>query len=99
MVNEEEVKKLANLARLYLNPEEVNKLTSDLNRIFSYMEVLNKVELNDIQPLSHVHGITNIYREDQNKELLTAEEALSNVPDKSGTFIKVPIIIDQDAGE
>ena len=63
------------------------------------MEVLNKVDIDGIEPLSHVHGITNVFREDKTEELLTSEKALSNVPDKSGTFIKVPIIIDQEGGE
>ncbi|MEZ4753802.1 MAG: Asp-tRNA(Asn)/Glu-tRNA(Gln) amidotransferase subunit GatC [Bdellovibrionota bacterium] len=99
MITEDDVKKLGELARLYLSDAEIKKLTPNLNNIFGYMEVLNKVNLEGIEPLSHVHGITNVYREDQAEKLISSEEALKNVPDKSGTFIKVPIIIDQEGGE
>jgi len=95
MVTKDDVLKIAELAALSVDEEEIESLTSDLNSILEYVAQLKEVEVADIEPMSHVHGITNVLREDKVTHSLPTEEALKNAPARSGRFIKTPIIISQ----
>lgn len=95
MIGEDEVRKIARLAHLKLNDSELMGFTKEVNSILDYINQLQKVDVSSIQPLSHVHGAVNIFREDEVKPSLSNEDALSNAPDTSGRFFKVPIIIEQ----
>ena len=95
MVDASEVSKIIRLAYLEVEDERLPKITSELNAILECIETLKKVNVANVEPMSHVHGSVNVYREDEIEEGLTTQEALSNAPDKSGAFIRVPIIIDQ----
>ena len=90
----EDILKIIKLARLSAENENLERLTTDFNSMLAYVEQLEKVNVDNVEPLSHVHGINNIFRTDLAENLLTTEEALSNAPDRSGNFIKVPIIIE-----
>ena len=95
MVSEEEVRKIIQLS--YLNVEEgrIAALTKEFNSILNYIEKLKEVDVTGVETMSHVHGFNNIFREDQIKPGLSTEDALKNAPDRSGDFIRVPLIIDQ----
>lgn len=95
MVDENEVRKIIKLAYLEVEDQRLPQITAELNAILDCVAVLNKVDVSNVEPMSHVHGSTNIFREDLVEPGLTTAEALSNAPDKSGAFIRVPIIIDQ----
>jgi len=95
MISDEDVSKIAQLAHLELNKDEVHSLTGELNSILGYVQQLEKTDVNHVTPMSHVHGINNIMRDDTVSEHLDSDEALKNAPDTSGRFIRVPIIIDQ----
>jgi aspartyl-tRNA(Asn)/glutamyl-tRNA(Gln) amidotransferase subunit C len=92
-----EVRKIASLARLDVQGEEVESLKGDLNEILAYIEKLNEIQTDDVEPLSHVHGAQNIFRTDESEDSPVREEILKNVPDRSGSFIRVPLIIDQES--
>jgi aspartyl-tRNA(Asn)/glutamyl-tRNA(Gln) amidotransferase subunit C len=105
MVNEDDLKKIANLARLEIEPSLISPIVSQLNNILSYVERLNQIDTTNVEPLCHVHGSTNVFREDRvvvglddsNPPVsgtLTLEETLSNAPEKSGRFFKVPLVIE-----
>lgn len=96
-IDSELVRKLALLARLELSDEETKSLTGDLESIFLYIETLNRLDVSDIEPLSHVHDSNNVFREDS---VATAEERdaiLVLAPDRSGAFIRVPLVIDHES--
>lgn len=95
MITEEDVKKIAKLAHLYVNDAERAGLTNELNAILGYVEQLNKIDVSGVSPLSHVHGVVNVFREDAVEPSLDNAQALSNAPDKSGRFIRVPLVIGQ----
>ena len=95
MLSKEEVLKIADLAHLTCEGEELEQLTKEFNAILEYVQQLEKVDVSDVEAMSHVHGSTNIFREDESKETLSTEEVLKNAPDSSGTFIKVPLVIEQ----
>jgi aspartyl-tRNA(Asn)/glutamyl-tRNA(Gln) amidotransferase subunit C len=65
----------------------------DLNTILEYMEQLNELDTSNVEPLSHVIEMTNVFREDVLRPGLTREEALRNAPAKTAKFFKVPKVI------
>lgn len=97
MISESDIVKLAKLSRLKLSPSETSKLTTDLNSILEYAKVLQSIDVSKIEPMSHVHGSTNIFREDAVRPSFPVEQTLANAPDSSGRFIRVPIVIDPGA--
>lgn len=64
MISEDEVKKLATLARLELEPSFTPVITGHLNSILDYVKRLNEVDTSNVEAMSHVHGATNVLRED-----------------------------------
>ena len=88
----DEVKHVANLARLAITEEEADKFATQLDAIITFAEQLN--ELDNIEPTSHVLDMKNDFREDAAKPGLPVEEVLKNAPDHEDGQIKVPAIID-----
>lgn len=64
MISEDEVQKLASLARLELEPTLTPVITNHLNSILEYVQRLDKVDTSSVEAMSHVHGATNVLRED-----------------------------------
>lgn len=88
-----DVEHVAELARLSFSEEGKQKLAKELNSILEYMEQLNSLDTTNVEPLSHVIELQNVFRDDVRKECLTREEALQNAPAKSEKFFKVPKVI------
>ena len=94
MVSEDDVFKIAALAQLEITPAEAKSYSKDLNSIFGYIKQLEKIDVSQVEAMTHVHGQTNVFREDEVKPSFTIEEVLLNAPDKNGRFLRVPIIKD-----
>lgn len=92
-VSIKDVEKIAELARLKFDDAELEGLTTEMNTILRYMEKLNELNTDNVEPLSHPNESTNVFREDQLKESVTTEDALKNAPDKDDKFFKVPKVI------
>ena len=90
----DEVKHVANLARLAITEEEAEKLTNELDAIIFFAEQLNELDTENVEPTSHVLDMKNIFREDVAKPGLPVEEVLKNAPDHENGQIKVPAIIE-----
>lgn len=60
----DQVLHIAKLARLELKSDEIDKMTSQLSSILTYIDVLNEVDTSDVKPTAQVTGITNAFRED-----------------------------------
>jgi len=65
ILNQEEIQKIAHLARLYLSEKEVEKYTKELDEILGFFEKLKEVDTNNIKPLSQITGLSNATRKDQ----------------------------------
>ncbi|RMD55177.1 MAG: Asp-tRNA(Asn)/Glu-tRNA(Gln) amidotransferase subunit GatC [Nitrospirae bacterium] len=89
-----DVEKVAQLAMLGLNEEEKELYGKQLGDIIKFMNKLNELNTEDVEPTSHVVDINNVFREDEPKESLPREEVLKNAPDKEDGFFKVPRIIE-----
>lgn len=92
-ISEEQVRHVANLARLAMSDQEVKQFRQDLDAIITYAEQLNEVDTIGVEPTSHVLNMSNVLREDEPCNWINQEEALKNAPDKKDGQFKVPSII------
>ena len=93
-IDQAQVRKVARLARLELTEVEITEFTGQLSAILDYMEKMNELDTENVQPLAHCLPITNCFREDCIKESLGTEKTLANAPQTDGNFFKVPKILD-----
>jgi aspartyl-tRNA(Asn)/glutamyl-tRNA(Gln) amidotransferase subunit C len=92
-ISKNQVEHVAHLARLTLTEEDLEKMTSQLDNILSYVDKLDKLDTHLIQPTSHVFSVCNAFREDIVKESLPRQKALMNAPQENGEMFQVPRII------
>lgn len=92
-ITAQDVEHVAKLSRLYLSEEEKENYTHTLNSILDYMEVLNRLDTEGVEPTAHVFPLKNVFREDSLQESLDREAALANAPDKEDGCFKVPRIV------
>lgn len=92
-VNKQDVEKIAELARLIFSEEELENFTPQMNKILSYMDKLNELDTDNVEPLSHPVEQTNVFREDELRPSISTEDALKNAPFKDENHFKVPKVI------
>jgi aspartyl-tRNA(Asn)/glutamyl-tRNA(Gln) amidotransferase subunit C len=92
-VTRKDVEHIAELARLKFKDEELENFTHQLNDILAYMEQLNELDTENIEPLSHPIEGSNVFREDFTLPSLDREHALKNAPYHDDEFFKVPKVI------
>ncbi|MEH7416139.1 Asp-tRNA(Asn)/Glu-tRNA(Gln) amidotransferase subunit GatC [Neobacillus drentensis] len=92
-ISTEEVKHVANLARLAVTEEEVEKFTKQLDKIITFAEQLNELDTENVKPTYHVLDMKNVLREDIPQKGLPREEVLKNAPEHQDGQIKVPSIL------
>ena len=90
----DEVAKVALLGRLKLSADELERMTSQLARVIEYVDILNEVDTEPVEPLAHPIELANVFRDDVESECLSREEALANAPKTDGRFFVVPAILD-----
>ncbi len=89
----EQVKKIADLARLELNEADVEKFSHQLSAILDYVEKLNRLDVAKIEPTAHAVSVATPYRPDEARDGKIKEEALAVAPDREGDFFRVPKVI------
>lgn len=95
-LDKETVKNLTRLCRIECSDEEQDALLVDLKKIVKYMELLQEIDTEDVNPCNHVlEEITNVFREDIVGETLSREAFLANSPSQIGGMIRVPPVIKQ----
>ncbi len=93
MVSKQDVEKIAQLARLEFSENEKEKFTDEFNKILGMMEKLNELDTENVEPLTHVLPLQNVFREDIMKESFPREAILKNAPNANEEFFKVPKVI------
>lgn len=88
------VRKVANLARLKLTDAEVADYASKLGSVLKYVDALNEVNTDGVEPMVHAVELSNVFRPDEVRESLPRDEALKNAPKTDGTFFLVPQILE-----
>jgi len=94
MLSEEDVHKVAELARLNLTEDEVAELRPQLSKLIDYVAVLEEVDTEDVEPMVHAIEQTNVFRDDVRTPPLPREDALANAPKTDGKYFLVPQIIE-----
>ena len=92
-IDESVVKKVANLARLHLTDEEVQKMGPQLEAILASFANIEKVPTQGIEPLVNPNESERAWRVDEVQPGLTAEQALAAAPTRSGNSFKVPPVV------
>ncbi len=93
-ISADEVRYVAQLARLRLDESQIHEMSETLSGILTYMDILNEIDTSDVSPTSHVVNMENVFREDLVKDSLPGDDALQNAPDRVGAFYRVPKIIE-----
>ncbi|MBN1897344.1 MAG: Asp-tRNA(Asn)/Glu-tRNA(Gln) amidotransferase subunit GatC [Spirochaetes bacterium] len=94
-ISKKEVKYVSDLSRIKLEEKELEKFTSQLDKILEYIEQLKEVDTEQVQVTSHSVELQNVVREDKKtKASLTNDEATGMAPDKEKEFFRVPRIIE-----
>ena len=94
-INKEEVKKVAHLARLELNEQQINNQAEQLEKILEYINQLEKIDTNDVPCTTRAIEVTNVFRKDEKKNDNTTEEILELGPSREDQYFKVPKIINE----
>jgi aspartyl-tRNA(Asn)/glutamyl-tRNA(Gln) amidotransferase subunit C len=93
MLTEEEVKKVAEMARIELSESEVAKFQKDLSSILNYVDELKTVNTDGLEIVSSVTGLENVHRADVPRSIENQEEIIANAPERKDKYFKVKSIL------
>ncbi|AKG20393.1 Asp-tRNA(Asn)/Glu-tRNA(Gln) amidotransferase subunit GatC [Calothrix sp. 336/3] len=96
MIDREQVKKVAHLARLQLTSQEEEQFTTQLVSILDYVEQMNELDVSNVEPTTRAIDVSNITRRDDLKPYPEREAILQSAPEQEGEFFKVPKILNAD---
>jgi aspartyl-tRNA(Asn)/glutamyl-tRNA(Gln) amidotransferase subunit C len=89
------VDELAHLARLSYENEAKQEIVTELNKIIAFVEKLEEVNTDGVEPLIYMVDETNITREDVMKQVVSQDDGLKNAPKKDSDYFRVPKVIEQ----
>jgi len=95
-ISRDQVKHLAMLARIDLTEPEMDTMAHELAAILDAFATIGEVASVDVPGMSHPVPLTNVYREDEPRPCLTADQALANAPEAQEQRFLVPRILDED---
>ncbi len=93
-VNRQEVQRVALLARLDLSDAETDELAAHFDKVLAYMDKLNELNTDGVEPLAHAVEMETPLRDDQVTSQANADTLLQNAPQRQADFLKVPKIIE-----
>lgn len=93
-IDQEALQKIAHLARLEVKPEEEAALLASMESVLTWMEQLDELDTEGVEPLTHMTDEVNNWREDVAKNTLSRQSGLSNAPSHDETYIQVPKVIE-----
>ncbi len=93
-ITKDTVQYVANLSKIKLDEKSTAKMQTELGAILEYMEILNSLNTEGIEPMSHIFSITNVMRDDEISESYDREELLNNAREHTGESFVVPNTID-----
>ena len=90
MIDREQVLHVARLARLRLTDEEVERMSAELSSILEHVERINELDLDGVEPTSHVIDVENVLRPDEPRPSIERDRALAEAPDAAESGFRVP---------
>jgi len=95
IIDKQTVEKVASLARIKVEEQEVGVLVTEMNKILTFMEKLNELDTSNVEPLVYMNKEVNVWREDVVKQEITVEEGLKNAAVHNESYFMVPKIIEK----
>mmetsp|Transcript_8512 Transcript_8512/g.4647 ORF Transcript_8512/g.4647 Transcript_8512/m.4647 type:complete len:95 (+) Transcript_8512:2747-3031(+) len=92
-ITKDEILHVANLARLELDDESIEKLAMQIGEVLQYVDMLNTVNTDEVESTYHAMSQANVFREDEYKSHLEKEDVLANAPKKDDKSFLVPKVI------
>ena len=89
-----DVRYVADLVRLKLTDDEIAKLQPQLDHVLSYIEQLNEVNVDGIEPTAHASAVYNVFRADNPRDTFTQEQAIANAPHSGSGLFLVPKVVE-----
>jgi len=94
-ITNELIDKLSDLSKLDFEGKEKEHIRQDLQKIVAFIEKLNELDTNGVEPLIFMNDDVNVLRDDEVKQEITHEEALKNAPKKDSDYFRVPKFLDK----
>ena len=88
----EEVKKIAQLARIKLSSEEEKRHAVTISAVLDYMKILNEVDINGVEQTSQVTGLEDVTRPDEPRDCKIVTELLAQMPEVATDELVVPVV-------
>jgi aspartyl-tRNA(Asn)/glutamyl-tRNA(Gln) amidotransferase subunit C len=92
----DQVRTVAKLARLELSDADLARMQPQLSAILDYVDQLQKLDTNGVEPLAHPLDVRNVFRDDERAASLSVDEALANAPTRGGDYFGVPAVFDTE---
>ncbi len=93
-ITTDEVKYVANLAKLYVDENEAEKLTSEMESIINFADMLAEIDTQSIAPTNHAMKVQNVFREDVVTPSYDQKDILKNAPSQEGGCYLVPKVVE-----
>ncbi|VXD18050.1 Asp-tRNA(Asn)/Glu-tRNA(Gln) amidotransferase subunit GatC [Marinoscillum sp. 108] len=93
-IDHQTLEKIAHLARLEIHPDKADGYIKDMEEILTWVEKLNELDTEGVEPLTNMSFEENALREDVKKAPLDHERALKNAPKKDDDYFRVPKVLD-----
>ncbi len=93
-ITEKDVEHVARLARLHLAPDDLKIMTNQMDAMLGYVDKLNELDTNDVEPMAHAVPMSNAFREDEIGSSFGIERALQNAPESDESCFRVPKVIE-----
>jgi aspartyl-tRNA(Asn)/glutamyl-tRNA(Gln) amidotransferase subunit C len=90
MITDDDVRYVARLARLRLEPEETARMTGELAKILGHIDKMSELDVTGVEPTAHVLDVVNVQRRDTPRPSLERSEALRNAPAVADDSFRVP---------
>jgi aspartyl-tRNA(Asn)/glutamyl-tRNA(Gln) amidotransferase subunit C len=92
-IDKETVDKLSTLAKLEFENEAKDGIINDLNRVLTFIDKLNELDTEGVEPLVYMTDEVNVMREDEVRVEISQQEALKNAPEKDSDYFRVHKVI------
>ena len=93
-ISREQVERVAELARLGLSDDEIDRFQQQLSQVLGHMQALDTVDTSAIPPTAQVIPLSSVMRDDVVRPSLPVEDVLRNAPRREGDFLKVPPVLE-----
>ncbi len=96
MISKEEVKHIAQLARIKLSADQIEKYQRELSAILDFVGELSKVDTSNVEPIKQITGLESVFRKDEPRKLLESDsprDLINQAPEHQDGFVVVPEVI------